>query len=312
MSSTTGSSSVFCSSSSNIPTVDDIGSYKVSATASTASSERINPFDKNNKPTEQRVDSFISTATVESTNSTNPLTKAPDDSLSFDKYQSSAPAIDVGTDKKIYSYASSDSTEKYTIPNKTSATTDIYGSKTDITSTNISSTAVPESATSKRSDASKYSFGTNQYTRSSGSFSDADIIFGGGFEGASSAPSAPIAIDKSRGGYTSGRKYGREGSNFNTSIDSSDSIFGTTENKRDLYNTARSMSVSSAKDADYIYQTSETATTTAATYRVYEGIQNAAFQDFDSPSRSSVSSVTSAGSTNKTRPRDLDDDYDLK
>lgn len=68
------------------------------------------------------------------------------------------------------------------------------------------------------------------------------------------------------------------------------------------------MSVSSAKDVDYIYQTSETAAATAGAYRVYEGIQNAAFQDFDSPSRSSVSSVTS----NKTRPRDLDDDYDLK
>lgn len=308
MSSTTGSSSVFCSSSSNISTVDDIGTYKVSATASTASSERINPFDKNNKPTEQRVESFISK--VESTNSTNPLTKAPDESLSFDKYQSSAPATaNTDIDKKIYSYVSSDSTEKYTSPSKTSATTDIYGFKTDINSTNISSTAVPESATSKRSDASKYSFGTNQYTRS---ISDADIIFGGSFEGASSAPSSSIAIDKSRGGYTSGKKYGREGSSFNTSIDSSDSIFGTTENKRDSYNTTRSMSVSSAKDVDYIYQTSGTAAATTGAYRVYEGIQNAAFQDFDSPSRSSVSSVTSIGSTNKTRPRDLDDDYDLK
>lgn len=72
------------------------------------------------------------------------------------------------------------------------------------------------------------------------------------------------------------------------------------------------MSVSSAKDVDYIYQTSETAAATAGAYRVYEGIQNAAFQDFDSPSRSSVSSVTSIGSANKTQPRDLDDDYDLK
>lgn len=284
-------------------TTDDlIGSYRLTNTYTTASNERINPFDKNNKiiekttvPYGQSPSSVISatiTTAISSSIGTAPVPVA----IPID-----TPITEIVKDKK---YTPSYSTEK------------------DYSATSSAASAVlPDSSSSKRSDASKYSFGTNQYTRS---LSDADIIFGA--EELSNAVRTE-SFDKARPtpglGSTSKNKYSRDGTNFNTSVDSSDSIFGTTDIKRDTYYTNRSMSVSSAKDVDYIYQQpsdSNTATTTA-TYRVYEGIQNAAFSDFDSPSRSSVSSTTSApGGTNaaissNTKKRSTyadDDDYDLK
>lgn len=325
------------SSTTATATISDdlIGSYKIQEnTYTTASNERINPFDKNNKSVEktaaigygQSVPSVISApaAPPPATKTTTTTAKLIEDTTKnqYDAYKSStigsAPIPIALTTSATSSYYSSTVSVAPIIESvKDKKYTSSYSTEKDHPS--ISSPAVlPDSASSKRSDASKYSFGSNQY-RSSGSMSDADIIFGEEFGGAVRTDS----IDKSRAtpglGSSTKNKFSRDGSNFNTSVDSSDSIFGGSDTKRDTYYTNRSMSVSSAKDVDYIYQPSDSATaTTTSTYRVYEGIQNAAFSDFDSPSRSSVSSTTSAtaGGTNtaikKRSTYADDDDYDLK
>lgn len=137
--------------------------------------------------------------------------------------------------------------------------------------------------------------------------------------------SALNADDRTANNYSIFKRYSREG-NYNASIDTSDSVFsGNESGKRDTYTTNRSMSVSSAKDVDYIYQPGHSghtstmvapasASNVTASYRVYEGIQNAAFSDFDSPS--SMSSVTSASGNNATpntkKKSIFEDEYDLK
>lgn len=154
--------------------------------------------------------------------------------------------------------------------------------------------------TTRRSDAAKYSFGSNQYARS-GSVSDAELIFGAGEDTFASSVSTF-------------KKYSRD----NTSIDTSDSVFSSNNTiKRDTYMSNRSMSVSSAKDGDYIYQPTggATANNATASYRVYEGIQNAAFSDYASPA--SLSSTTSSATGTHAAPITkkssiFDDEYDLR
>lgn len=324
------------SATATATTSDDlISSYRIPETTYTAASnERINPFDKNNKNIEKTTaisygsSSVISAAAPPATTTTTTTAKLIEDTTKglYDAYKSStigsAPIpIALTTSATSSYYSSTISVAPSTEAGKDKKYTSSYSTEKDHSSIS-SPTVLPDSASSKRSDASKYSFGSNQY-RSSGSMSDADIIFGEEFGGAVRTDS----FDKSRPtpalGSSTKNKYSRDGSNFNTSVDSSDSIFGASDIKRDTYYTNRSMSVSSAKDVDYIYQPSDSATaTTTSTYRVYEGIQNAAFSDFDSPSRSSVSSTTSAaaGGTNtailsniKNRPTYAEeDDYDLK
>lgn len=309
----TSSSSVFCSSI-NQPVADDIGTYTVTSTISSSTNERINPFDKNNKVTvtDKRTDSSVTLPYSSSAISTNSLAKGNDDTEnksyehytgstvvttapSTTKYSSSILSNDDGKDTKLPSYSLTNTSKEYDSSK--------YISDTKVDAITTSPKTVPSDSLSKRTEALRDSFASPQYTRSSGSVSDADIIFGNISEGRSDS------LDKSRTGSGSTKKYGRDGSNFNTSIDSSGSIFGTSENKRDTYYTNRSMSVSSAKDLDYIYHPNSSATAPSTNYRIYEGIQNDAFSDFDSPSRSSVSSSTST----KKRPTYADDDeYDLK
>lgn len=178
-------------------------------------------------------------------------------------------------------------------------------SKNEIVATNV----LPDNAAAKRSDASKYSFGSNQYTRASGSLSDAELIFGMTDSGLSS-----ISTSSDKSSSASAKKLGRDGNNYNTSIDTSDSVFSGNDNKRDTYCSNRSMSVSSVKDVEYIYQPTNSSTNVVtSSYRVYEGIQNAAFSDFDSPSSmSSVASTTGNANTNTKNRSIYEDDYDLK
>lgn len=74
-----------------------------------------------------------------------------------------------------------------------------------------------------------------------------------------------------------------------TSIDV-DSIYQT---KRDASIYSRSLSVSSDVNGDFA---SDPRVNTS--YRIYEGIQNAAFQDFDSPVKTATTTTAVASSTN--------------
>lgn len=310
----TSSSSVFCSSI-NQPVADDIGTYTVTSTISSTTNERINPFDKNNKVTvtDKRTDSSVTYPYSGSAISSISLAKGNDDTenKSYEQYLGNTAVSTVPSTTKYSTSILSNVDDKDTkVPSYSSTNTSTeYDSSKHTLDTKVealttsSKTALSNSA-SKRTETLRDSFASPQYTRSSGSLSDADIIFG-------NIPEVRTdSFEKTRTSSSgSVKKYGRDGTNFNTSIDSSDSIFGTTETKRDTYYTNRSMSVSSAKDLDHVYHPNSSATAPSTNYRIYEGIQNDAFSDFDSPSRSSVSSSTST----KKRPTYTDDDeYDLK
>lgn len=94
-------------------------------------------------------------------------------------------------------------------------------------------------------------------------------------------------------------------------MDASDSIYAT---RREVSSYNRSLSVSSETDGDFANDPRVN-----TSYRIYEGIQNAAFQDFDSPvkttapSASTTSDVYSKYSSSYTNQAATDDDeYDLK
>lgn len=108
--------------------------------------------------------------------------------------------------------------------------------------------------------------GHGKFTRSGGSLSDAELIFGG----------------------TASSAY-----------------------KTDRFGTSKSMSVTSDRSS-YGHQNSKAAS--GNNYKIYEGIQNAAFSDFsDSKKTDSTSSITSYNSwRSNTKPLDEDDDLDLK
>lgn len=140
----------------------------------------------------------------------------------------------------------------------------------------------------RRTDAAKYSFGSGSYARSSDSASDADVIFGSNENRASFERSVSTTSTTSQ----KNRNFGRD--SFAASVDVSDTIYAS-HREPSQYN--RSLSVASDKDGDFTNDPRVN-----ASYRIYEGIQNAGFTDYDSPVKTVPASKLA----------DLEGEYDLK
>ena len=217
------------------------------------------------------------------------------------RYVPVTPSIDSSTSKplstasSVPSYApstvaSSDASDSgYSTAYKTSASVDVP---------RTSSSAIISAP--KRSDASKYTFGSASYVQSSGSMSDAEIMFG---LGSTVDAGRKSSFDRS---YSTDQ-YGRQDSSFGTSVDS-EPVFGSSKPE---YHSNRSLSLSSDNEGDFSRDQRITSSSTTS-YRVYEGIQNAAFSDFESPSRNSNSGASSSSSPARKSTYADEDDYDLK
>lgn len=287
------------------------------------SSERINPFDKNKQiitSTKTTSDVITLTKPVESTSITADNAKtsaslssssssqsASDDSTK--KYRSQSSSSRYGQSSVTDSYGGIIRTES-SIVVTTASTTSSYTSATDFmksdpsyTSSSILLSSKPETTkieSSRRTDAAKYAFGTAQY--STGSMSDSEVIFG-----STDLPNYTTSSPASK------LSYGRS-SFAGTSMDTSDSLYAP---KKESKTFNRSLSVSSDTNGDFANDPRVN-----ASYRIYEGIQNAGFQDFDSPVKTSTTTTTIADTTNysstsscSTKRYSLDDDddeYDLK
>lgn len=99
------------------------------------------------------------------------------------------------------------------------------------------------------------------------------------------------------------------GQNSANTVDASNSIY---ESSRSLESFIRSLSVSSDANADVANDPRVN-----TSYRIYEGIQNAAFQDFDSPVKTATASTENATNFSSTyvsgsKIFEDDDDDDLK
>lgn len=282
-------------------------SYSKFQTNTLSSSERINPFDKNKqtitttnttsdviktiKPIESTVDVAKTSAPPSSSSALDDLTKNR-----FDKIQSQSSLSRYGQSSVTDLYGGIKRTES-SIVVTTASTTSSYTSGTDFmkSDTNFTSSSLSSSKpeTTKRTDAAKYAFGTAQY--STGSMSDSEIIFGELPEFTSSPATK--------------RSYGRS-SFAGTSMDVSDSMYAP---KKESMTFNRSLSVSSDTNGDFANDPRVN-----TSYRIYEGIQNAGFQDFDSPVKTSTS-TTIADTTKYSSPSSYtkrysqdDDEYDLK
>lgn len=95
------------------------------------------------------------------------------------------------------------------------------------------------------------------------------------------------------------------------SLSDAELIFGTPSSayKTDRFGTSKSMSVTSERSSY-----GQTNSSTANNYKIYEGIQNAAFSDFsDSKKSDSNSSIPSYNSwRNSNKNLEEEDDIDLK
>lgn len=286
-------------SSSNVyssPTgpIEDTASYGNILSNASNPSERINPFDKNNKSQEKRIDTAsmtqtsksatavvtVSTAVASVATSLDDLTKNR-----FEKYQGVqnestgryVPSSDITDEsKKSSTVTNIISNPSYMLGDRQTSN-DRIGTKVEANASTTSATATTSVTTttstneSRRGDAAKYSFGSaSSYSRSD-SMSDADIIFGD-----------VVANTK--------------GSNH-ASFERTYSTASAPTQKRSYAGYNRSLSVSSDKDGDFSHDPRVN-----TSYRVYEGIQNAGFTDFDSPVKAAAPTITAAD----------DDEYDLK
>lgn len=124
--------------------------------------------------------------------------------------------------------------------------------------------------------------------------SDMDIIFGEGNKTVTSG---------------NGSKYTRSGG----SISDADMIFGgpPSNYKSDRFGAAKSMSMSSSGATGYGYSSGSAVGSSSATnsYKIYEGIQNAAFSDYSETG--SVSSINSGSKRWGAKPEE-EDELDLK
>lgn len=244
-------------------------------------SERINPFDKKSKSQEKCIDTV-------SVNQTSSKTTAPVDTTST-SIAAEETSLDDLTKNRFEKYqgVQNQSTGRY-VPSSSAITNiisnpsymledpptsnDRIGTRVDAnvsTATTTTTTTMTTSTNeSKLSDAAKYSFGNASSYSRSGSMSDADIIFG----------DIP----------------GKKGSNH-SSFERTYSTATATTQKRSYGGYTRSLSVSSDKDGDFSHDPRF-----STSYRIYEGIQNAGFTDFDSPTKT-VAPTTAD-----------DDEYDLK
>lgn len=300
----TGSSNVFSTAVGAQQPVSS--SYSQFQSNTLNPSERINPFDKNKQPLAE-----TATASKVAENSSTSLSACTSSSVT-------SSTLDDLTKNRYDEYQSSSSTNRYAASGSTDtvvkAATDSStgGSKiSDFTASE--STKIPSSdfnltksepvskpvTANQRTSAAKYAFGTAQY--STGSMSDSEVIFG-----STDLPD--------RDSYSKRSQYGHGGA---STVDASNSIY---ETNRNLSSFNRSLSVSSDANGDFANDPRVN-----TTYRIYEGIQNAAFQDFDSPVKAtpSVSSAATAPSSDTvasfsstyvsgSKIFNDDDDYDLK
>lgn len=243
--------------------------------------ERINPFDKNNPVSSNS--SISSNVTITGTSSYEPRNYTS----SLYKPSTNTTSTDVSTTDTFKPTAELNrkpEIEKKTVVKQSlskhpeyrrdirsnSITTNTEYSATKYNSKNVSSASL--SSQDDPANISRYSIDTDsdyksKFTRSSGSLSDAELIFG------------DIPKPKKTDSYSFG------------SSTESDSIFasGSATGKQ---NFAKSISVTSEKDGDFSHDPR------VASYKIYDGIQNHAFQDYESPV--------------KNNSQAKDDDYDLK
>ena len=313
-----GSSNVF--SASMGPTQVST-SYSKFQTSTLNPSERINPFDKNKQASapapvsasgavETTASKPLESSVASSSYSSSASGSTLDDLTKnrFDKYQgvTSQSAGRYGTTTTSSDLYSSDSVKSTTSvlggSSSTSTTSSSYITGSDLTKTEYSVTSSdyskkqPVTTTSKtvsssqRANAAKHAFETSKY--STGSMSDSEIIFG--------SNDLPDSLSRRT----------QFGSNISNTVDVSNSIF---ESGRNISSFNRSLSVSSENNGDFANDPRVN-----TSYRIYEGINNAAFQDYDSPVKTNTSSAsetaTSFSSTYVSGSKFLndDDDYDLK
>lgn len=294
--SSTNSSNVFSTAMDGQQSVSS--SYSQFQTNTLNPSERINPFDKNKQSAAEKIIAPSKNTDALSSSSSSGLTGSTLDDLTRNRYVATTttdPAIKTAID------SSSSSTSSNVYSSKTSDLSSIESSAAPKKDSNPTKTEPPSKplTASQRASAAKYAFGINQY--STGSMSDSEIIFG----------STDIPEQDS---FSKRSQYGH---GVSSTIDASNSLYDA---GRSTSTFNRSLSVSSDKNGDFANDPRVN-----TSYRIYEGIQNAAFQDFDSPVKASPSQ-SSAVAASSTEPATSfsstyvsgskifndDDDYDLK
>lgn len=228
------------------------------------SHERINPFDKNKTPTfDSKTSGIYSSLT---SNTTAPTAIADDKVLKDIK-----PVVPLET-----------STTKPSVASFTTSSGFDYSYKPAPMPTYVAKESV-ERQDSKPSEVAVEKSETSSRHKFERKLSDADIIFG-------SKPEP----------YTSSFKFenysrNRSNSSFTSTSTDSEYVYGTRELKKDNP-FQKSLSVSSDKDGDFSHDP------TVLESRTYQGINNDAFTDFDSPKTTVAKKSWS----------NIDDDYDLK
>lgn len=242
--------------------------------------ERVNPFDKDSKTS----DTFSSTS-IYNKSSAAPATSAPTPPSVPSK--SSVLASDIGTKEYLKKYEFESSTTSLDSRADSIGGTD-YKPPIPTHSPNVASSSSgynSQTASHAASPSNGYKMAdikTSSYSRTESTEkpSDLDIIFG---------------ENKSLSGGNG--KITRSGG----SLSDADIIFGGPPTRADRFANSKSMSVTSDRDSR-----SNSVATTGASYKIYEGIQNNAFQDFDSQS------IGSTASDHWSKSIEDDGDIDLK
>ncbi|GAB0090592.1 hypothetical protein DMENIID0001_053300 [Sergentomyia squamirostris] len=247
------------------------------------SSERINPFDKlNTSATSTKGSNIYQYSAATKTDPPKDDEKTLDDIIK-DRFNKQQGVRDENTGRYIPPVVSEPST-----------TTVIPSKPVDTVSDILNKYKTPTTTTT-RAEAIKKRDSLPAFSRSESVRSDTEVIFG-----------------TSKPDFTqfSGR-YSRSGST------DAEIIFGETSARNISKYSYSSRDSQSSTESDNIFTRREDSKSTDrdfATTKAYEGIQNAAFQDFDSPAANtsgSASNTTSSLATAKWSSN-LDDDYDLK
>lgn len=269
---------------------------------SNVSYERVNPFDKNTTSLDNKPTGIYSNMTTNVASTTSSSISA----VTAGKYETNTTKEDTksfddsSNDRFTMPPGSRDQSGRYALPQENVVPTKIpetssgsfdYSYKPTPATVYPTKPASIDKPDAKNSDADMIfnSKPANEFKKPEfkRELSDADIIFGG-----TKVEEPPMYGAKRFGDYNKGNV------SFSTSNDYSadkDYIFG---NKKD-HTFNKSLSVSSDKDGDFSHDP------TVMSTRAYQGVQNDAFSDFDTPGKSTSSAKS--WSNNET-----DDDYDLK
>lgn len=257
--------------------------------------ERVNPFDKDSN--KSSADNYASSSIYNKPSTATPATTASTTSTATTKTAASVFSSDIGTKEYLKKYDFESSTTSLD-----SKTDSIGGAGVDYKppipthSPNVASSSSgynSQSASHAASPSNGYKITdmkSNSYSRTESSEkpSDLDIIFG---------DTKPLS-----GGNG---KITRSGG----SLSDADLIFGGPPTRTDRFANSKSMSVTSDSRSNLYSsapQTGSGAIGTTNSYKIYEGIQNTAFQDFDSQS------IGSTASDHWSKSIEDDGDLDLK